>query len=162
VVKVAACRLDGDVVGRQPDVGVGATVVLLDVWLEVVRVVDRSETWCQRREGSDCHVVAIVADLGGSIVLCWGHDLGSRLAVRVRDRTLSVAVVRLVLATSPVLDVVAIAFFTLHDAMDGARGTVLTIVVDATSKFSLFALTVALVDVAVGVATAPVLVEVGA
>jgi hypothetical protein len=94
--------------------------------------------------------------------LCWGHDLGSRLAVRVRDRTLSVAVVRLVLGTSPVLDVVAIAFFTLHDAMDGARGTVLTIVVDATSKFSLFALAVAQVDVAAGIVTAPVLVEVGA
>jgi hypothetical protein len=57
---------------------------------------------------------------------------------------------------------VAIAFFTLHDAMDGARGVVLTIVVEATSKFSLFMLAVVLVDVHVGIETAPVLVEVGA
>jgi hypothetical protein len=44
VVEVAAGRLDSDVVGRQPDVGVGATGVLLDFWLEVVGVGDRSET----------------------------------------------------------------------------------------------------------------------
>jgi NADH:ubiquinone oxidoreductase subunit K len=88
--------------------------------------------------------------------------MGSGLAVWVRDRTLRGAVVRLVLGMSLVLDVVAIAFFTLHDAMDGTRGAVLTIVVEATSKVSLFALAVALVDVAVGVATVPVLVEVGA
>jgi hypothetical protein len=41
VVEAAAGRLDGDVVGRQPDVGVEATVVLLDVGLEVVGVGDR-------------------------------------------------------------------------------------------------------------------------
>jgi hypothetical protein len=46
--------------------------------------------------------------------------------------------------------------------MDGARGAVLTIVCEAMSKFSLFALAVALVDVGAGVATAPVLVEVSA
>jgi hypothetical protein len=46
--------------------------------------------------------------------------------------------------------------------MDGARGAVLAIIVEKTSKFSLFLLVVALVDVAAGVATAPVLVEVGA
>jgi hypothetical protein len=62
----------------------------------------------------------------------------------------------------PVLDVVAIAFFTLHDPMDGARGAVLAIVVEATSKLSLFALAVALVDVVASIATALVLVEVGA
>jgi hypothetical protein len=56
----------------------------------------------------------------------------------------------------------AIAFFTLHDAMNGARGVVLTIVVEVTSKFSLFALAVALVDVAAGVMTTRFLVEVGA
>jgi hypothetical protein len=55
----------------------------------------------------------------------------------------------------------AIAFFTLHDAMNGARGVVLTIVVEVTSKFSLFALAVVLVDVAAGVMTTRVLVEVG-
>jgi hypothetical protein len=71
-------------------------------------------------------------------------------------------VVCLVLCTPPVLDVVAIAFFALHDPMDGARGGVPAIIVEATSKFSLFAVTVALVDVAAGIATAPVLVEVGA
>jgi hypothetical protein len=118
--------------------------------------------WCQRGEGSDRHVVAVVADLGSDVVLCCGNDMGSRLVVRVRYRTVGVAVIRLVLSTSPVFDVVAIAFFTLHDPMDGARGAVLAIIVEKTSKFSLFLLVVALVDVAAGVATAPVLVEVGA
>jgi hypothetical protein len=70
VVEVVACRLDGDIIGRQPDAGVGAAVILLDGWLAIVGVGDRSETWCQRREGNDRHVVAVVADLGGSIVLC--------------------------------------------------------------------------------------------
>jgi hypothetical protein len=36
VIEVAAGCLDGDVVGRQLDVGVGIAVVLLDVGLEVV------------------------------------------------------------------------------------------------------------------------------
>jgi hypothetical protein len=44
VIEVAIGRLDSDVVGRQPDVGVGAAVILLDVQLKVVRVGDRSET----------------------------------------------------------------------------------------------------------------------
>jgi hypothetical protein len=35
VVEVAAGRLDGDVVGRQPDVGVRMAIVLLDVWLKL-------------------------------------------------------------------------------------------------------------------------------
>jgi hypothetical protein len=35
VVEVSASRLDCDVVGRQPNVRVGAAVVLLDVGLEV-------------------------------------------------------------------------------------------------------------------------------
>jgi hypothetical protein len=47
VVEVAAGRLDGDVIGRQLDVGVGAAVVLLDVGLEVVGVGDRLDTWRQ-------------------------------------------------------------------------------------------------------------------
>jgi H+/gluconate symporter-like permease len=42
--------------------------------------------------------------------------------VRVRDRTLGMAVVCLVLGLPPVLDVVVFAFFALHDLMDGARG----------------------------------------
>jgi hypothetical protein len=70
------------------------------------------------------------------------------------------AVVCLVLGTLSVLDVVAIALFALSD---GRRpGTVLAIVVEAMSKLSLFALAVALVDVAASIATALVLVEVGA
>jgi hypothetical protein len=71
-------------------------------------------------------------------------------------------VVCLILGMPPVLDVMEIAFFMLHDPMDGARGAVLAIVVEAASKFSLFMLVVAMVDVATGVATALVLVEVGA
>jgi hypothetical protein len=43
-----------------------------------------------------------------------------------------------------------------------ALGGVLAIVVEATLEFSLFALAIALVDVATSVATSPVLVEVGA
>jgi hypothetical protein len=121
MVEVAPSRIYSDVVGRQQDVRARAAVVLLDVWLEVVGVGDRSETWCQRKESSDRHIVTVVSDLGSTIVLCGGHDLGPRLAVRVRDQTLRAAVVRLVLGASSVLDIVAIAFFTLHDAMDGAH-----------------------------------------
>jgi hypothetical protein len=73
-----------------------------------------------------------------------------------------VAIICLVLSTLPVLNVVAIALFTLHDPLNGAQGVVLVIVVEATSKLLLFTLVVALVDVAVGVATVPILVEVGA
>jgi hypothetical protein len=46
--------------------------------------------------------------------------------------------------------------------MDDARGGVLAIVVEAMSELSLFALAVALVDVATSVSTTPILVEVGA
>jgi hypothetical protein len=45
------------------------------------------------------------------------------LAILVRNRTLRVAVVHLVLGTSPVLDVIAIALLMLHDAMNGAQGS---------------------------------------
>jgi hypothetical protein len=136
--------------------------VLLDVWLQVVGVGDRSETWCQHEEGGDRHIVIVVSDLSSTIVVCGGHDLGPGLEIRVRDRTLRVVVVRLVLSALSVLNVVAIAFFMLHDAMDGARGAVLMIVVEATSKLSLSALAVALVDVAASVVAAPVLIEVSA
>jgi hypothetical protein len=70
-------------------------------------------------------------------------------------------VVYLVLGTPPVLDVAVIAFLVLHDPMNCSRGGVLAIIVEATSKLSLLALAVALVDVAASVATAPVLVDVG-
>jgi hypothetical protein len=132
VVETAAGRHDGDVVGRQPDVGVGAAVIILDVWLEVVGVGDRSEAWFQRGEGSDSHIIAVVSDLGSSLVLCGGHGLRSGLSILVRDQTLRVDVVRLILGMSPVLDVVAFTIFTLHDAIDSARGTVLVIIVQAT------------------------------
>jgi hypothetical protein len=59
-----------------------------------------------------------------------------------------VTVLRFVLSTSHVLDVVAIAFFVPHDLMDGTQWGVLAIVVEAMLKFSIFALSVALVDVA--------------
>jgi hypothetical protein len=89
-------------------------------------------------------------------------DLGPGLAILATDQTLRVVVVCLVLGTSSVLDVVVIALFTLHDAMDGARGVVLAIVVQTTSELPLLALAMALVDVPPSVAAAPVLVEVGA
>jgi hypothetical protein len=72
------------------------------------------------------------------------------------------AVFCLVLGMPSVLDAVAVASFTLHDLMDGTQGVILVIVVEATSELSLFALVVALVDVATSVATTPVLVKVGA
>jgi hypothetical protein len=68
------------------------------------------------------------------------------------------AVVCLVLGMPPVHDVVAIALFTLHDLIDDARGAVLTNIVEATSKLSLFTLAMALVDVTTSVTTTPVLV----
>jgi hypothetical protein len=73
-------------------------------------------------------------------------------------------VVCLVLGTLPVLDVAAVVFLALHDPMDDAPGGggVPAIVVEVTSELSLFALAVALVDVAMSIATTPVFVEVGA
>jgi hypothetical protein len=56
---------------------------------------------------------------------------------------------------------VALALLALHDPVDAAWRTVLVIVVEATSHLSLLALAVALVDVTAGIATTPVLVEVG-
>jgi hypothetical protein len=72
------------------------------------------------------------------------------------------AVVGLVLGTLSVLDVVAFALLALHDPVDVTRRAVLTVVVQVTSKVSLFAFTVVLFDIAASVATTPVLAEVGA
>jgi hypothetical protein len=63
---------------------------------------------------------------------------------------------------SPVLDVVMIALLTLHEVMNGTRRSVLAIVVKTMSELLLFALTVALNDVAASVVAAPILLEVGA
>jgi hypothetical protein len=128
MIEAASGHLDDDVVGRQPDVGFGVTIVLLDVRLEVVGVGDQSETRCQCGEGNDGHVVANVSDLGGTLVLCEGHNLRPGLVIQVRDWSLRVVVIRPVLGTSSVLDVVTITLFTLHDAVDGVRGAVLTII----------------------------------
>jgi hypothetical protein len=73
-----------------------------------------------------------------------------------------VAVVFLILGTSPVLDVVVLALVAVHDPVDAARRTVLAVVVEVTSEFPLLALAVTLVDVTAGVAIASVLVDVGA
>jgi hypothetical protein len=73
-----------------------------------------------------------------------------------------VAVVFLVLGTSLVLDVVTFVSLTLHDPVDAAWGTVLTVIVEAALEFPLLALAVTLVDVVAGVAIAPVFVEVSA
>jgi hypothetical protein len=161
VVEAAAGRLDGDVVGRQLNVGVGVAVVLLDVGLEVVEVGDRPEMWRQCREGGECHVVAAVTDLSRIITSCQGHDLGSRLAVWVGHRTLEVAVVFLVLGMLLVLNIMTLMLLALHDPVDAAWRTVLVVIVEATPELRLFALMVTLVDVATGIVTATVLVEVG-
>jgi hypothetical protein len=72
-----------------------------------------------------------------------------------------VAVVFLVLGAPPVLNVVVLALLALHDPVDAAWRTILTIAVEATPQLSLLAIAVALVDVTAGIATTPVLVEVG-
>jgi hypothetical protein len=72
------------------------------------------------------------------------------------------AMLCLVLGTPSVLDVVAFALLALHDPVEAARRTVLAFVVEATSELSLLTLAVALVDVVASVATASVLVDVGA
>jgi hypothetical protein len=70
-----------------------------------------------------------------------------------------VVVVRLILGTSPVLDVVAV---TLHDAVDSTRWAVLAVVLCMMPQHPLLVLTVVLVDVAAGVACTSIPVEVGA
>jgi hypothetical protein len=72
-----------------------------------------------------------------------------------------VAVVRLVLRTTSVLDIVAVALLALHDAVDGAGRSVLAIVFHAASQLPLFTLAVALVDVAANIVNTFVLVEIG-
>jgi hypothetical protein len=61
-----------------------------------------------------------VADLSCVVVLHRSHDLGSRLPLRVTNRTLRVTVVFLVLGTSLVPDVMALALLALHDPVDAA------------------------------------------
>jgi hypothetical protein len=72
-----------------------------------------------------------------------------------------VVVVFLVLCAPPVLDVVALALLAHHDPVDAAWRTVLAIVVEVTLQLSLLVLMVTLVDVTAGIATMPVLIEVG-
>jgi hypothetical protein len=130
--------------------------------LKLSGVGDRSEARGQHGESGDGHVVTVVSDLGATSALCRGDDLGPGLAIWVWDWTLWVSVVRLVLGTSHVLDVVAVALLALHDAMDNTGRVVLAVVLRSMPRILLFALTVALVDVAAGVMCTPVLVEVGA
>jgi hypothetical protein len=72
-----------------------------------------------------------------------------------------VAIVFLVLGTSPVLDVVALTLPAPHDPVNAAWRSVLAVVVEATSQLPLLAFMMALYDVATGIATTSVLVEVG-
>jgi hypothetical protein len=68
-----------------------------------------------------------------------------------------VAVVFPVLGTSPILDVVVLTLLALHDPVDATWRTILAVVLETTSQLPLLAFTVTLVDVAKGVAIAPVL-----
>jgi hypothetical protein len=72
-----------------------------------------------------------------------------------------VVVVRLVLGTSSVLDVVAFALLTLHDAMDGARMSVFVVIVQTMSQLPLLALAMELINVAASVTSTPIVVKVG-
>jgi xanthine/uracil/vitamin C permease (AzgA family) len=56
----------------------------------------------------------------------------------------------------------AFALLALHDLVNAAWRTVLAVIVEAMSELPLLTFAVTLVDVAAGVATTPVLVEVGA
>jgi hypothetical protein len=49
--------------------------------------------------------------------------------ILIREQTLRVTVVRLVLDTLPVLDVMSIALLSLYDVMNSAQGGILAIVV---------------------------------
>jgi hypothetical protein len=71
-----------------------------------------------------------------------------------------VVVVCLIFSTASVLDVVAIALLTLHDAVDGAMGVVLTVVLRTTLQLPLIGLAVALVDVAASVTGMPIVVDI--
>jgi hypothetical protein len=82
--------------------------------------------------------------------------------VRVRDRTLNMAVVCLVLARHRFSTSWRSRSSRSMIRWTAPGGAVLAVVVEATSELSLFAIAVALVDVATSVATTPVLVEVGA
>jgi ABC-type amino acid transport system permease subunit len=73
-----------------------------------------------------------------------------------------VAVFSFVLGTPPVLDVMVFALLALHDPVDAAWRTILAVIVEATSELPLLVFVVTLVYVAAGVATTPVLIEVGA
>jgi ABC-type amino acid transport system permease subunit len=73
-----------------------------------------------------------------------------------------VAVFSFVLGTPPVLDVMVFALLALHDPVDAAWRTILAVIVEATSDLPLLAFVVTLVYVAAGVATTPILIEVGA
>jgi hypothetical protein len=72
-----------------------------------------------------------------------------------------VAVLGFILGTPPVLDVVAFTLLALHDPVDASWRAILTVGIEAMSELPLLAFAVTLVDVAAGVATTPVLVEVG-
>jgi hypothetical protein len=56
---------------------------------------------------------------------------------------------------------VALVLLALHDPVDAAQGTVLMVIVEATSELQLLALSMTLVDVAAEVTTTSVLIEVG-
>jgi hypothetical protein len=72
------------------------------------------------------------------------------------------AVFGLVLGTPPVFNVMEFVLLALHDLVEVARRTVLEIVVEATPELPLLAFAVMFVDVAVIIATMPVVVEVDA
>jgi hypothetical protein len=116
----------------------------------------------QRGESGDGHVIAATPGLGTALAPCRGGDLGSRLAIRIWDRALWVAIVRLILGMSSVLDIVAVALLALHDVMDNTRRVVLSVVLCAMPQLPLLALTVALVDVAACVSCTPILIKVRA
>jgi hypothetical protein len=73
-----------------------------------------------------------------------------------------VVVVRLILGTLHVLDIMVVVLLALHDAVDSTRRSILAAVLRATSQLPLFTLAVALIDVAASVTTTSVLVEIGA
>jgi hypothetical protein len=83
-----------------------------------------------------------------------------RLAIPIGRGDLRVTILHLIYCMMPILDVMVIALLPLHDAMNGARRAILTVLHRATAQHPLLALAVMLVDVAAGVAGTPVVVEV--
>jgi hypothetical protein len=87
----------------------------------------------QRGEGGDGHVITTISGLSAASVLCRVDDQGPGLAILILSTLLRMAIICFILGATPVLNVMAVALLAFHDAVDGARGAVLMVVLRAMS-----------------------------